>query len=139
MNTFEVVCAVQLGGSLGMQLWGRAAGSGRLFSTFQKLPNGPWEKWSECSEAPPDLVNFTAAQNGQGEVSLWAVDRQKGVLHCASQTSVGVDNWVWSDAKLGWWPVLPSGRNDQFLQWTICACEPSYKGASGEAALGLRR
>jgi hypothetical protein len=73
MNKFKVVCATPLGGSLGMQLWGVAVGGakkGRLFSTLQKQSSGPWEEWSECSEAPANLFALTAAQNVQGVVSL---------------------------------------------------------------------
>src|ERR1700737_641703 len=103
MNKFKVVCATQLGGSLGMQLWG-VAENGRLFSTLQKRPNAPWEEWSECSGAPQHIITLTAASARNGCMSLWALD-PNGVLHCTSHTSVGVDNWVWSDPKYGWWPI----------------------------------
>ncbi len=131
---FSAVCATQLGGPSGLQIWGVV--DGRLFSTRQKSPNAPWEEWSECSGAPRNLFALTAAQNVQGIVSLWARGVDGCELHCASQTSVGVDKWVWTR---GWWPVLPIQRNEAFVHMYICACEPSSKahlgGSSGATAI----
>jgi phosphatidylserine/phosphatidylglycerophosphate/cardiolipin synthase-like enzyme len=134
VDKFKIVCAAQLGGSLGMQLWG-VAQNGDLFSTFQNRPNGPWEKWSQW--AGQGILGLAAAPNGRGEVSLWAL--VDGFIFATSQKSVGDVNWGWSkpgpaydpsragDPPGGW--RSPGGIPMRLAE--ICACEPSYKGTSG--------
>jgi phosphatidylserine/phosphatidylglycerophosphate/cardiolipin synthase-like enzyme len=101
MHKFKVVCATQLAGPSGMQLWG-VSQDGRLFTTLQKQQNAPWEAWSPCAGAPSDIIALAAAPNPAGYMSLWALT-QDHVLHCQSQLPNG--QWAWSDRDYpkGWW------------------------------------
>jgi hypothetical protein len=144
MNKFMWVCATQLGGSLGMQLWG-VTENGRLRSAFQKRPNGPWEEWSEW--AGQNIGVVTAAQNGRMEVSLWAM--VDGYVFATSQGSVGDVNWGWSKPSGGpaYDPLRPGDPPGQWMAagyppfrfMSICACEPSDKGPFGRQLWAVGR
>jgi hypothetical protein len=142
MDKFKVVCAAQLRGALGMQLWG-VSEDGHLFSTFQKGPYGPWEKWSQW--AGQGIDHLTAAPNGRGEVSLWAL--VDGYIFATSQRSVGDVNWGWSNPGPAYDPSRPGDPPGEWrypgpipmrLQM-ICACEPSYKGSFGRQLWAVGR
>jgi phosphatidylserine/phosphatidylglycerophosphate/cardiolipin synthase-like enzyme len=130
---FSAVCATQLGGPFGLRIWGVV--DGHLFSTRQKSPNAPWEEWSQCSEAPQNLYALTAAQAGNGQVSLWALGPPNGVPQCTSQTSVGADSWAWADPRVGWQPIPNGAAPFPFV--TLCACDASDK--AGRQLWGIGR
>jgi phosphatidylserine/phosphatidylglycerophosphate/cardiolipin synthase-like enzyme len=126
LNEVKVVCAAQLGPQCGsgMQLWS-VAGNGQLFSTFQQQSNGDWEAWSPWADAQ-NLYALTAARNGKGELSLWALDGNGAKVHCRSQgqTSSGTTAWGgWSEV----WTPVPNGAAPVPLQG-LCACDAGPTG-----------
>jgi hypothetical protein len=76
--------------------------------------------------------SVTAAQNGQGEVSLWAVEYPSGVLHCRSQIKAGE---AWDPWVKGWSPVGPFGTPTPVKFSKIWACRQG--GSLGRALWGV--
>jgi hypothetical protein len=104
----SAICASEpsYSGPSGRQLWA-VGGDGRLYSTYERNRlGGSWSTWELWAAQPlleedARLVELTTAQNGQGEVQLWALD-SFGVLHSRAQIKAGEtwDPWVkgWSNA-----------------------------------------
>jgi phosphatidylserine/phosphatidylglycerophosphate/cardiolipin synthase-like enzyme len=104
-NKFEVVCATQLEGSVGMQFWG-VTKNGHLLSNLQKDVYASWdENWDKwpMPKSPQNIKALAAAPARNGAMSLWALTTD-GVLHCRSQKTAGGVWGEWSDPDTGWLP-----------------------------------
>jgi hypothetical protein len=77
----SAICASEpsSSGPSGRQLWA-VGGDGRLYSTYERnRVGGSWSAWELWGAQPlleqdAQLVELTTAQNGQGEVQIWALD-----------------------------------------------------------------
>jgi hypothetical protein len=100
------IAASQQGGARGAQLWG-VTKDYTLISIYQETPGGSWSGWSTGNwlNAPPQVVQITAAQRSDGCVQFWATD-QKQQLWSIVQTSPGGDWSSWSGPNWNAAPIL---------------------------------
>ncbi|MGE1153510.1 hypothetical protein [Pseudomonas kitaguniensis] len=92
---FEQLAASQQGGSRGVELWAAGA-DGQVWTLYQITAGGRWSQWEGpgFKGQPAPLFKLAAAQQSNGSVMFWGLDRE-GKLWGISQHSAGGDWEAW--------------------------------------------
>lgn len=101
---FRHIAASQQGGSRGVELWA-SDDDGQVWTLFQLTPGGPWSQWEGpgFKRQPTPLFKLAAAQQNNGNVMFWGLDRN-GQLWCIGQDRPGGDWGGWNGPGTGGQP-----------------------------------
>ncbi|QIH08100.1 MULTISPECIES: hypothetical protein [unclassified Pseudomonas] len=92
---FEQLAASQQGGHRGVELWAAGA-DGQVWTLYQLTAGGAWSHWEGpgFKGQPTPLFKLAAAQQNNGNVMFWGLDRE-GRLWGIGQQSPGGDWGAW--------------------------------------------